>query len=355
MKRLLIGIAVVFFLHSVSLVDALAVQAVAAGEDVDAGIDPDADLELPTPDFAADIQEGFAPLAVEFENLSSGVITSYSWDFGDGHTSDEWEPTHTYDVPGSYAVSLTVFKYSNPVTETKVNYITATPPLPPSADFGVSKTAGTAPLSLRFTNQSTGTITSWHWDFGDGETSTHKYPYVHTYSAPGSYTISLTVSGPLGSDTVIRENYLVVYPPLKGDFSAGRTTGIAPLTVSFADQSTGMITSWQWDFGDGYDSKLQNPEHTYETPGIYTVSLVVSDPLGDNHTIQTNCITVAHPGADINRDTKVDLADLVTVMQILTAQKAPSQQFGNSDVNGDNKIGLEETAYLLKFVGEISK
>ena len=86
--------------------------------------------------------------------------------------------------------------------------------LTPSASFSANPTSGNAPLSVNFTDESTGSITSWEWDFGDGSTSTMQNP-SHTYAEPGTYTVSLTVTGPGGLDTETKADYIKVLSPAK--------------------------------------------------------------------------------------------------------------------------------------------
>ena len=164
----------------------------------------------------------------------------------------------------------------------------------PTADFTASPTSGCAPLTVSFTDQSTGDITSWSWDFGDGNTSTEQNP-THTYTAAGTYTVSLTVTGPGGSDTETKVDYIAVYDTPVADFVGSPTSGDAPLTVDFTDQSTGNPTSWNWDFGDGNTSTAQNPTHTYNNPGTYTVTLTVSNDCGSDQVTKVDYITVTEP------------------------------------------------------------
>jgi len=164
----------------------------------------------------------------------------------------------------------------------------------PEADFNANPTYGIVPLTVNFTNQSTGEITSWLWDFGDGHTSTEMHP-VHTYNNPGAYTVSLTVSGPWGADTKTETDYITtVAPPApEADFNANPTNGVAPLTVNFTDQSTGTITKWSWNFGDGYTSQERNPTHIYRNPCAYSVSLTVANTGGSDTETKTNYIEVS--------------------------------------------------------------
>ena len=161
------------------------------------------------------------------------------------------------------------------------------------AQFTGSPTSGVAPLAVSFANSSTGSITSYAWDFGDGATSTLANP-SHSYAAAGVYTVKLTVTGPGGSNTQTRSNYLTVTTPSApvAQFTGSPTSGVAPLAVSFANSSTGSITSYAWDFGDGATSTLANPSHSYAAAGVYTVKLTVTGPGGSNTQTRSNYLTV---------------------------------------------------------------
>jgi PKD repeat protein len=165
------------------------------------------------------------------------------------------------------------------------------PPPPPVAEFVGSPTSGCAPLTVDFTDQSTGEITSWDWTFGDGGTSTAQSP-SHQYTSGGDYTVSLTVSGPNGSDTETKTGYIHVDEAPVAEFVGSPLTGTEPLTVDFTDQSTGNPTSWSWDFGDGGTSTEQNPAYTYTTAGTYTVELTATNACGSDTETKTDYITV---------------------------------------------------------------
>jgi PKD repeat protein len=160
-----------------------------------------------TAEFTASPTSGLAPLEVTFTNASTGDYTDSQWAFGDGGTSTEEDPTHTYTAAGGYTVTLTVSKPGSSDTETKVGYITVYEPV--AAQFTASPRSGLAPLEVTFTNSSAGDYTDSLWAFGDGETSTEEDP-THTYTAVGSYTVMLTVSGPGGSETETKVGYVWV-------------------------------------------------------------------------------------------------------------------------------------------------
>lgn len=166
------------------------------------------------------------------------------------------------------------------------------PPVSLKADFTGMPRSGPAPLTVTFTDLSTGNPTQWVWNFGDGATSTEQNP-DHTYTAPGTYTVTLTVTNAGGSDPETKLNFITVSSlSLKAEFEAYPTSGDAPLTVQFTDLSTGNPTQWNWDFGDGSTSTDQNPEHTYTTPGTYTVTLAATNAGGSDPETKPNYITV---------------------------------------------------------------
>jgi len=257
----------------------------------------------PLANFSGTPTNGFAPLPVQFTDLSGdggAAIGSWSWTFGDGGTSTQQNPSHTYAAPGTYNVSLTATNTVGPGSTTKTGYITAEQvPRAPTAAFSGTPASGFAPLLVQFTDGSaigTQPITSWAWSFGDGGTSTSQNP-GHSYASPGSYTVSLRVANSVGPDSTTKTNYItaiqVPVPPTAA-FTGTPTTGDAPLTVQFTDESTAgtaAITSWAWTFGDGGTSTEQNPSHTYATPGTYTVTLTATNSVGPGGTTKTGYIT----------------------------------------------------------------
>ena len=152
----------------------------------------------------------------------------------------------------------------------------------PVANFSATPQSGCAPLVVNFTDLSSGTPSSWRWDLGNGTISFLQNPSV-TYFTPGQYSIKLVVQNAQGRDSITRNQYITVNAQPQVNFSASVLTGCYPLVVPFTDGSipvSGTITSWQWDFGDGSSSTLQNPTHTYTSSGNYNVSLRVGNSTG---------------------------------------------------------------------------
>ena len=250
----------------------------------------------PSAEFTADQTSGCAPLTVNFSDQSTGDIDSWNWDFGDGATSTQQNPSHQYTSSGTYTVALTVTGPGGSDTNTKTDYITVFVQI--TADFTGSPTSGDTPLTVNFTDQSTGDVTAWSWDFGDGATSSQQNP-SHEYTAAGTYTVTLTASNSCDSDTRTRTDYITVTEPSGNppvaDFVGDPTSGDAPLTVNFTDQSSNNPTSWSWDFGDGGTSTVQNPAHEYTTAGTYTVSLTATNADGSDTETKVDYITVTEP------------------------------------------------------------
>jgi PKD repeat protein len=163
-------------------------------------------------DFKASPVSGEAPLGVQFTDLSTGPVLAWNWAFGDGNTSTGRHPSHTYATGGSYAVSLTVSNGTGTNSLSRANYIAVTVP-PVKADFSATPTTGSKPLTVYFTDASTGPVNRWFYDFGDGHTCNERNcpkDTKHTYTKAGTYTVSLTVWSSSGSDTLTRTNYITI-------------------------------------------------------------------------------------------------------------------------------------------------
>ena len=135
----------------------------------------------PVAAFSGSPTSGYMPLNVAFTDTSSQSPNKWSWSFGDGQTSTQQNPTHTYSKAGRYTVSLTASNAAGSNLVSKSSYVSVVaPPRVPVAAFSGSSTSGRIPLSVSFTDRSTNTPTLWNWDFGDGTSSTAKNPDIHT-------------------------------------------------------------------------------------------------------------------------------------------------------------------------------
>ena len=172
-----------------------------------------------------------------------------------------------------------------------------------TANFSADTTAGIDSLTVQFTDLSQGPITHWHWDFGDGDTAaiqnpTHEYTSIQKY-----YTVSLTIQGPGGTETMIKKDYVSVYKRVSADLIAYPIIGKDSLTVLFTNNSEGDADQYVWDFGDGTtlpvkDSKL-HPNHFYDNNGNYSVSLKSSGNGGADSVLYKNLIYVDEFAAEL--------------------------------------------------------
>jgi len=250
---------------------------------------------------------GASPYVVAFTNLSTplGATDSITWTFGDGTSSHDVNPVHTYTAGGSYNVCLIVKKNNN--TPACIRYIckTVVTQTPCNLVVDFSSTASTAnPLTILFHNLSTplSPADSITWTFGDGTTS-HDVNPTHTYAQPGSYTVCLKVKKTINNTTFcirdICKTIVVQTPPcnLVVDFS-WNVTGTSPYVVVFTNLSTPLspLDSITWTFGDGTTSHDVNPTHTYTAAGSYTVCLKVKKTINNTtFCIRDICKTIVIP------------------------------------------------------------
>ncbi len=239
----------------------------------------------PVAAFSASPTSGAAPLNVTFTDKSTGTPTKWKWSFGDGTSSTLQNPMHKYSKAGNYTVALTVSNAAGSNTLKKTGYIkVVTTPTKPVANFEGSPVSGKAPLTVAFTDKSTGSPTKWKWSFGDGTSSTLQNP-THKYSKVGNYTVALTATNAAGSNIKMRSNYITVTVTSQtptADFWGSPRSGKAPLKVTFTETSKGSPTSWKWNFGDGKSSTEKSPKHTYSAAGTYTVKLTATNAAGSN-------------------------------------------------------------------------
>ncbi|MCP3918439.1 MAG: PKD domain-containing protein [bacterium] len=346
-------------------------------------------------DFSGSPISGPEPLAVTFNDLSLGAVTSWSWDFGDGGTSNEQYPSHVYGASGSYTVSLTVTGSCGTSTETKTNYVNIGTTFI-SDDFEVASgwtvgfagddattgiwtrvdPVGTAAqpeddhtpspgVNCFITGQHSGggvgandvdngrttllspvfdltsatdpAISYWRWYSNDqGATQDDVFEVLATDD--GSTWVQVELIGPTGAGTSggwVRHEFrvldlsgfsltnqvqlrfvasdlgngsiveagiddLVVFescgaPAPVAEFNGSPTSGPAPLAITFNDLSSGVVSSWSWNFGDGGTSSAQNPSHVYGASGSYTVSLTVTGPCGTSTETKTDYVLVDPP------------------------------------------------------------
>jgi len=302
----------------------------------------------PVADFSADTTSGKTPVIVHFTDLSARSPTSWHWDFGDGETSTEQNPAHTYTTEGNFTISLTAANGGGSDSRARQDYVNTITILPPApvANFTTDRLIGKAPFTVHFADASQGVATAWQWDFGDGNTSERANP-VYTYVTPGNYTVTMTAKNRGGSSSMTQKTPIVVLPDRNlpaPDFTADNLTGIAPLSVRFTDDTENPGTfGYSWDFNaDGIpDSTDKDPVCVYKIPGNYTVNLTISNGYGSRSVSKAGFITVTNGmTADFTADNLTGIAPLAVRFKDTSSESAGTTWAW--DFNGDGVIDSTE-------------
>lgn len=270
----------------------------------------------PISEIIAEPISGRAPLDVNFDASDSkdpnGYIVKYTWEFGDTgapgeqNTAEGVKVNHVYERDGTYTVTLTV-EDNNGETQTAsqtiqvgqqadipIAKISSTPPLEKD-DTGQEFVSGVVPFKVSFSGSKSrdkdGEIVSYEWDFGDGSAATDSQTANHTFEDIGTYTVQLSVTDNDGKkdstsiDVIVKDPakaptaVINTNPPAD---AAGKIKGNSPLTIEFnggaSTDEDGSISLYEWNLGD--NSQLQTGEtisYTYETSGVFVITLVVKD------------------------------------------------------------------------------
>jgi len=292
------------------------------------GIVTIAGASAPVASFTTNVTSGSNPVSVQFIDTSSNTPTKWFWSFGDGGVSEESDPTHAYTIDGVYTVTLTVTNADGSHSVTRANYITSLKSVaPPVAGFVSTGATGSSPLSVKFVDASSNNPTSWVWSFGDGGSSTEENP-THVYTTKGTFTVTMTATNSGGSNTVTKDAYVTVSQNSvapTASFVATTTSGFTPLTVKFVDTSINGPTSWVWTFGDGNSEFVQNPTHTYTSPGAYSVTLTATNSIGSSTATKVDYITanLNEPLASFTADVTSGTAPLIVQFND-TSKNAPT-------------------------------
>ncbi|MGV3589725.1 MAG: PKD domain-containing protein [Adhaeribacter sp.] len=287
----------------------------------------------PKPDFTS--QNYCQKDGVKFTDTSTipfGKILRWQWDFGDGATSSEQNPTHVYARPGAYTVKLAV---ATGISCQEVISKNITIFASPTAAFTTTNICvGEAVVLTEASTNAGGSITAYTWDFGDGNTATGRQPN-YVYRTPGTYNIKLTVAGANNcSDQITRQ--IVVSPKPVAAFN---TSNLCEKdAIAFTDASTvssGSINTWRWEFGDGATASQQNPSHSYNTAGTYTVKLTVITAAGCQEVISKTLTIAVKPQAVAGPD-QVNLCGVTSTTLAATVPQVGTGRWSIVSGTGGN-------------------
>ncbi|MCQ8893588.1 MAG: PKD domain-containing protein [Methanolinea sp.] len=291
--------------------------------------------------------KGLPPLRVNFTDLSTGEPTAWSWLLGDGNTSSQQNPSHTY-YTGNWTVNLTASNLDGSNSTGKYWYIQVGAPL--IVNFSAANVSGVpctfcqgqVPFGVNFTDLTNDTPIAWNWSFGDGNFSTDQHTNW-TYHIPGLYNVTLIATNDYGSNSTTKWGLVEAGDVPTANFTANVTSGIAPLAVQFTDLSTAIpaISSWNWTFGDGSpNGTTKNPVHVFTAMGNYTVNLTVRNLWGNGTMSRFEYIRVGEiPVADFTAEpTSIVESQAVNFTDLSTGY--PTWWFWNfGDGQTENRTG----------------
>lgn len=252
-------------------------------------------LFVPEPAITASVSSGCAPLTVTYTAQPQGPGYTYLWNIPGGLPMSSTNPVVTvvYNEPGNYTASVSVTNAAGTGTTETVTPVMVLPE--PMVTFNIDYVLGAYEATFSSTSQGVDNLV---WNFGDGNTGEGQM-VTHTYAAPGNYQVSLTGTGPCGTETITQTIMVIVAPA--GGFTSTGQNGCTPFTTTFTanDQGSAYIYAWTFIGGSPEFSSEANPTVTYNAAGTYSVSLVVTNAAGTTTENLEDYIVVGEgPAAD---------------------------------------------------------
>src|SRR5690554_564645 len=308
-----------------------------------------------TPEFDAVPDQVCLGETIDFTNNTTmtgmaGTLASSDWQFGDGNSSADFEPSHTYTTPGIYPVELTVLTTNN-CTESITKNVTVSPI--PVADFSVDSVCQGVNSTLADLSTVDGTngdnISSWLWDFGDGQTSTIANPSP-IYGSENLYDITLTVGSNNGCTNTITKT-TAIYPNPVIDFTPTEVclnfeNEFTDLTTISSVHTPNTLASWNWDFGDGGTSTVQHPNHTYLTHGIHNTTLTVVSNNGCTESVVKPVTVYELPTAEFDFVNACDNEEVTFESTAVPNEGVIADYFWDVDNNGSIDYSVDPVAHI---------
>ncbi|MBK9732098.1 MAG: PKD domain-containing protein [Chitinophagaceae bacterium] len=270
-----------------------------------------------------------------FTDLSVGDTTiTWSWDFGDGNTSTDINPTHMYSGTGTFDVILFITDTGGCFNKDTISISTYLEP--PVAGFSVSPPPYCTDIPISFFNSSTGQGLIYKWIFGTATSS--DFEPVFTFTAAGLYTVYLVVTDSIGCTDTVAAN-LTINPGVIADFNFQPDVLCTGDTISFSNVSTGNITSVDWDFGNGItDTSSTSVDLAYYSSGSYTVTLIIHDAVCLPDTFIELINVYDYPIVNLGNDTSICIGESIAL------------DAGNPEYQHDWSTGAQTQAIVLNLV-----
>ena len=288
--------------------------------------------------FGIDSLVGCVPHTIQVTDFSVGA-TSLSYDFGDGNTSANRNPSHTFNTPGTFIVRQ--FIANNCTQDTSQLTVTVLPP--PAVSFTKVPSTQCKGQGIQFQSQAAN-IAGFRWDFGNGDTSVLNNP-VYSYPNSGTYTVRLFVVSSINGCTNQFQDTITIHAPPVPVLTADSTQGCPPHRVNFSDGSAGSVFV-TWKFGDGNGSSVINPTHTYTTTGVYTARMIVRNARGcedsTDRLIQVHPVPVA---AFTQTSTFCDVPSVVNFTNGSTGATGYFWDFGNTLTSANTNPSVTYTNF----------
>lgn len=277
---------------------------------------------------------------IDFSYTANGNISYWQWDFGDGDTSSDQNPVHTYSQEGNYQVCLTIYDSLNNCESTFCNNVEIGYTIPNCEAFFYyfptdSSNYGWGSNNIQFIDASIGSPDSWYWDFGDGNTSTQQNP-IHYYQYEGVYQACLTIENTSDSCVSTYCDLVMVFNDTLPGCSTWFDYQITGLTVDFMgyfEGGSGDI-SYEWNFGDGSTGTGQMITHEYDTSGIYNIELMAYDSSG--------CTSITYQSVWVG-DISFDITGMVYIGDSLQMADYAQVHLMTFDTLGNGLINIETT------------
>lgn len=284
-----------------------------------------------------------SPATVQFNTKANGI--GYRWEFGDGNTSSLQNPVHIYTSFGNYTIKLFVNGAGGCVDSSIQKDLVRV--VRPQIQISGLPARGCLPLTVPMSAKivSSDNVNSWHWEFGDGNTSSLQNP-VHTYATEGTFTVKLviTTAGGCKDSLVVKDSIRVSKKPVI-DFSAFPSNACAVQLIQFNNLSTPAGTRWYWEMGDGGTSTLENPLYKYNDTGYFDVKLVAWNNECSDTLVKKRFVHIDPPIAKFRADMNCNDKYQRTFTNYSIGAKTWQWEFGDgttsTDYNPSHRYGAK--------------